>query len=372
MISLISNIKSTLSQTLINIPGFRTKRKLVIIESDDWGSIRMPSIEVYDKFIKKGFDIGNSNYNRLDTLENNDDLIMLYEVLRSHSDSLGKPAIMTANLVVGNPDFNKIKESDFQDYFVEPVTETLKKYTNRDKVLNLWRYGYENQLFHPQFHAREHVNVVRWMKALSKKSSEIMFTFDNNTTFSGDGDYNFMEVLDYNTPKDMLLMRESLKHGLDMFEELFGYRSKSFIPPCYTWDSNVEETLSQSGVKYIQGLFIQSVPTGTFNNYTRKYHFLGSRNRFDQRYLMRNCFFEPSLTKSSDPVGACLKRIDLAFKWRKPATIGSHRINFMGDLNPKNRAENLRLLNNLLKRITKQWPEVEFITSDQLGDLIAE
>src|SRR5690554_6649173 len=164
MIPLLSKIKSTLSQNLINIPGFRTKRKIVVIESDDWGSIRMPSVEVYEKFIEKGFNIGNSDYNRLDTLENNDDLAMLYEVLHAHSDSLGNPAVLTANVVVGNPDFKKIKESDFQNYFVEPVSETFEKYPKRNKVFDLWREGYENRLFHPQFHGREHVNVVRWME----------------------------------------------------------------------------------------------------------------------------------------------------------------------------------------------------------------
>ncbi|SMO50248.1 hypothetical protein SAMN06265379_10241 [Saccharicrinis carchari] len=367
---MLSKIKSTLSQNLINLPGYRTKRKIVVIESDDWGSIRMPSVEVFNKFIEKGFNIGDSDYNRLDTIENNDDMTMLLDVLSSHNDSKGNPAVMTANIVVGNPDFKKIRESDFKEYFVEPVTETFKSYPGRDKVFSLWQEGYKKALFHPQFHGREHVNVVRWMEALRKKTPQIMFTFDCNTTFSGNGDYNFMEVLDYNTPKDMHLMKESLTQGLDMFETLFGFRSKSFIPPCYTWDSNVEETLSKNKVKYIQGLFVQMVPTGSFGNYTRKYHFLGSHNRHGQRYLVRNCFFEPSLTKISDPIGECLRRIDIAFKWNKPAIIGSHRINFMGDLDPQNRADNLKLLNELLNNILKKWPDVEFMTSDQLGDLM--
>ncbi|NTW32234.1 MAG: hypothetical protein HGB12_06370 [Bacteroidetes bacterium] len=30
-----------------NIPGWRTDRKILVIESDDWGSIRMPSKETY-------------------------------------------------------------------------------------------------------------------------------------------------------------------------------------------------------------------------------------------------------------------------------------------------------------------------------------
>ena len=32
---------------LLSIPGWRTNRHIVVIESDDWGSIRMPSKEVY-------------------------------------------------------------------------------------------------------------------------------------------------------------------------------------------------------------------------------------------------------------------------------------------------------------------------------------
>jgi hypothetical protein len=180
-----------------------------------------------------------------------------------------------------------------------------------------------------------------------------------------------MEVLDFNSPDDLPEMKKSIAEGLNLFEKIFSYRSKSFIPPCYTWNSDIEETLSANGVKYIQGLVVQSVPTGSFGNYNKKYHFLGSRNSLGQYFLIRNCFFEPSLTKSSDPAGECLSRINIAFRWHKPAIISSHRINFMGSLDEKNRRDNLILFSDLLKRIIKTWPDVEFMTSDQLGDLIA-
>ena len=67
-----------------------------------------------------------------------------------------------------------------------------------------------------------------------------------------------------------------------------------------------------------------------------------------------------------------INRIKIAFRWKKPAVISSHRINFMGALDEINRRDNLILLDNLLKRIVKLWPDVEFMTSDELGDLIAE
>ena len=367
----LSKFKSVFMQNLLNIPGWRTDRKIVVIESDDWGSIRMPSEETYKSFISKGFDISGSRYNRFDTLETDTDLEMLYEVLNSVRDREGNPPVLTSNFVVGNPDFKRIRESDFTEYFYEPVTSTLKRYPGRDRLESLWKQGISSGLFHPQFHGREHVNVIRWMNALKERTPEIMFTFDNETTFSGNGDYNFMEVLDYNTPDDLIQMKESLAEGMELFEKIFGYRSKSFIPPCYTWNSEIEETLQKGGVNYLQGIVVQQLPTGSFDKYKRKYHYLGKRNSIGQFYLIRNCFFEPSLSDTPDLVGECLRRINIAFRWNKPAVICSHRINFMGALDEKNRNDNLLLLKDLLQRIRKTWPDVEFMTSDQLGDLIA-
>jgi hypothetical protein len=331
----------------------------------------MPSKEVYLKFLGKGFKISESDYNRLDTLESNNDLKLLYEVLYSYKKPHSNSPVLTANFVVGNPDFQKIRQSDFTDYYYEPVTETLKRYPEHDRVEKLWKQGHADKIFHPQFHSREHVNIVRWMDTLRGKNPEIMYTFDNETTFSGKGDYNFMEVLDFNTPDDLGKMKESLKEGLDLFEKIFGYRSKSFIPPCYTWNSDIEETLYESGVSYIQGIAAQLIPSGTFGKYKRNYHFLGNRNSLGQYYLIRNCFFEPSMARTSDPVGECLNRINSAFRCHKPAIISTHRINYIGSLDEKNRCSNLKLFSELLKRIISAWPDVEFMTSDQLGDLIA-
>lgn len=359
-------------RNIVNIPGWHTRRKIVVLESDDWGSIRMPSPEVYSRFMNRGFNVSGADYNRLDTLESNEDLALLYEVLQTYKNADGIPPVITANFVVGNPDFKKIRDSDFTEYYYEPVTETLKRYPRHDMVETLWKEGMSAGIFLPQFHGREHVNIVRWMDALRKKTSEIMFTFDNETTFSGEGDYNFMEVLDYNSPEDMIKMKESIVEGLNLFKDIFGFNSKTFIPPCYAWNSEIEEALYLMGVMYIQGLFVQSVPTGSFGIYKKKYHFLGDRNKFGQYFLIRNCFFEPSIARIADPVGECLNRISIAFRWNKPAVISMHRINFMGSLVEKNRSDNLLLFRDLLKRIITYWPEVEFMTSDRLGELIAK
>ena len=349
---IIGKIRSSVSHNLLNISGWRTRRKIVVFESDDWGSIRMPSMEVYSEFRNKGLNLTQTDYNRLDSLESNDDLSMLFDVLRSYRDRNDRHPVFTANIVVGNPDFDRIRSSKFIEYYFEPVTETLKNYPGRDSVVTLWNKGNSEGIFHPQFHGREHVNVNRWMKALREGKPEIMLTFNHRTTFSGYEDYNFMEVLD------------------NLFESIMGYRSRSFIPPCYTWDSEIEKNLQLNGVRYIQGLIVQLVPTGSFGNYRRKYHFLGSTNAWNMVFLTRNCFFEPSLSESDHPVEDCLRRIEIAFRWNKPAVICTHRLNYIGSLDQENRRSNLNSLRFLIEKILSNWPDVEFMSSDQLGDLI--
>jgi len=369
-VRVIREIGTSLIRNFKNIPGWKTDRKLIILESDDWGSIRLPANDVYDTFVKKGFNVQNSQYNRLDALESNDDLMALFEVLQKHKNRHGQYPCFTANVIMANPDFIKIRQSNFQEYHYEHFTDTLKRYPKHDQVFSLYQQGIERRLFHPQFHGREHLNINRWMGALQSQNETLQFTFDQQTTYSGKDDYNYMEALDVDAPAEQEQLKSILRDGLRSFHTTFGYRSASFIAPCYTWDNELEETLSQEGVQYLQGGMHQYIPKGGFDNYDVKRHVLGKRNSSGQIYLTRNCFFEPALVQKTDWVDYTLSSIRDAFRWHKPAIICAHRINFIGYIKEANRTRNLNLLDQLLKRILKTWPSVEFITSDQLGDLI--
>ena len=230
----LKTIKSLITRNVINIPGWHTKRKIVVIESDDWGSIRMPSKMVFNALQKKGFSVDQSDFNRLDSLESNDDMIALYEVLYNYKDIYNNHPIFTANSVVANPDFNKIKNSGFSNYYYEHVKETLKQYPRHDKVFDLWQEGKNNNIFYPQFHGREHLNITRWLSDLKKGSDDIMFCFNHNTTFSGNCDYSYMEAYDIDNNNDIKKHISTITDGLKIFEMTFGYPSRSFIAPCYT------------------------------------------------------------------------------------------------------------------------------------------
>src|SRR5690606_16114418 len=158
------------------------------------------------------------------------------------------------------------------------------------------------------------------------------------------------------------------KEGLALFEKIHGYSSESFIAPCYSWHSDLNKTLYENGVKYLQGGRVQKEPVASNGrSFKRKYHFTGQKNNLGQVYLVRNASFEVAENPEKDWVDSCMKEIEIAFRFKKPAIISSHRVNFMGGLNPKNRSNTLKQLKQLLHKITQTWPDVEFMSSDQLG-----
>lgn len=370
------SVKNNLSRNLLNLPGWRTDRKIVVIESDDWGTIRLSSASAYQHFLASKFPVNECPYNSNDALESNDDMELLFEALSSVKDKNGHPAILTANNIVANPDFEKIKASSFSQYFYEPFTETLKRYPAHNRVEDLYREGIEKKLIKPQFHGREHVNIPRWLQSLREADPAIRLAFDHSM-FSIHAERKpvvvneWMDALNGDSEKELSDKMTIVKQGLDLFNKIWGFRSKSFIAPCYVWDSALEPVLADNGVLYLQGVVTQLNPTNEPGYlYKIKYHYQGERNKQGQRYLVRNAFFEPSTNPSFDWVGDCLHRIETAFRWHKPAIISTHRVNFIGFIREENRSSNLALFQQLLKKIIQRWPDVEFMTSDQLGDLM--
>ena len=366
------------SHSFINIPGWHTKRHIVTIESDDWGSIRMPSKEVYNQFLKEGIRVDNDPYCRYDSLATKEDLEILFDTLNSVKDKHGNPAVLTANTVVANPDFKKIQDSGFERYYYEPITTTMKNSPNHSRVFETWGEGMRNSVFHPQFHGREHLNVKKWLKVLRENTDDVtkrafeLDTFGLTSKVSPMIQGNYMGAFDSALPEDIKKYRLIIKEGLDLFERLFSYRSKSFIATTYTWHPNIELSLIENDIEYLQGLVSQHIPLDDGNVFTyKKNNFQGKRNSSGLVYLMRNCFFEPShFREKFDVVDECLSRIKTAFRWGKAAVISTHRLNFIGNIDLKNRDINVILLKKLLNNIVKRWPDVEFVTSDELGAII--
>ena len=79
--------------------------------------------------------------------------------------------------------------------------------------------------------------------------------------------------------------------------------------------------------------------------------------------MVRNGLFEPSINDKVNWVDKCMESIEIAFKWGKPAIIGTHRINFAGRLDVQQRNRNLKDLDSLIKKVLNKWPDIQFADS---------
>ena len=368
-------LKEIITQLINGLPGWHTSRRIIVIESDDWGSIRMPDNATYDLLLAKGIRVDNCPYNRYDSLASEKDLSALFELLASFRDFNGNHPILTANCVVVNPDFEKIRESGFTTYHYEKFTDTLLRFPGCSNSFKYWMEGIAGKLFHPEFHGREHLNVTRWMEALGAGMPETMLAFNNglfgvSMDITNERRKSYLQAFDVHDIRDLDQIRTIIAEGIALFRQIFGYPPRSFIAPNYTWPIEIEPDLAELGIRYLKGGIIQNAPVPGTDKNRKIRHFTGRRNHQGQIHIERNCEFEPTLYPNKNSVDKCLHQISQAFAMNKPAVITTHRVNFIGSLVESNRDNNLRQLRALFVTLLKKWPEAEFMTAEELGDLI--
>ena len=368
-----SQLKDNIRLNLKNIPGWRTDQKIVVFESDDWGSNNIASGEHYKRLKEIGVPVGRSAFNKYDTIERASDLEALFEVLSSVKDAKGNSAVFTPFVNLANPDFKRIKESGFQEYYYEPFDKTLEEYGEREDVLNLYRQGIDSGLFEPQFHGREHLAVPLWLEYLQNGNGKIRDAFDQKyysypaqelpSIASG-----FRPAFYFNSEKDLPFLKKSIREGTNLFEQLFGYRATVFDPPNGVFPSMLEKDLFEAGIHTIVTNRFRPEPTGN-GQIDKKYYSFGQFNNIGQSYYIRNCQFEPYDNRS---IEHCISMMRAAFRWGKPAIICTHRVNFNGGIDKSNRDKGLKELKELLHSMLEIWPDIEFHSSGEFAQILRE
>lgn len=364
-------------QTLKNIPGWKTQRKIVVLSVDDYGNVRLASREAKEELLNSGIKLLN-RFDAYDALETREDLESLFTVLSSYKDSNGNHPVFTAFAVPCNPDFERMTADGNTAYFYELLPQTYFKLSAQDQssydgAWQLWQEGISEGLIKPQFHGREHFNLRVLEEKLKARDWEI-FTFLKNRSLlsiksTGYESIGFTASFGFWDFNDNARFEEIIKDGLDAFEKIFNLRSVHFNAPRGDEHHSIHEFLFRKGIKYIDTPWIKKEHQGE-GRYRTIINYTGKRNNLGMRFMVRNVLFEPTASYSVDWVSYAIKQIETAFLWHNPAIISSHRVNYAGLIDPQNRRKGLADLNGLLKNIIKKWPDVEFMTSDQLGELI--
>lgn len=364
-----------LGNLLLSLEAFRTNRKIIVFTSDDWGGVRIRSNDQRKKLIQIGFDMDGNRFDRFDTLESNTDMENLFEVLLKHMDVNGSHPVLTALTNVANPNFEKIKTNNYSRYYYEPFTQTLERYPLHNCVYELYKKGIELNIFKPESHGREHLQIKWWLQYLQSGNQVVKNAFDNEF-FHLSGKYlsnpyhrSLVAAFDISEISELSFQNEIIEDGAILFSELFGYKSIYFTPPAGHFNKAIETTAFDSGLKLIDVPHIRKMPVG-HGKFKMKIHYLGQKSNSGLMYFPRNTMFEPNLNENTDGVDVCLKGIETAFKFRQPAIISNHRAAFVGGLSIDNRDKGIKALDRLFAEIKKKWPDAEFMSASSLYSIM--
>jgi hypothetical protein len=331
----------------------KTNRKLIIIESDDWGLERALSEKALC-WMKERF--GESNFTRwsTDALETREDLELLYNVLEDFKPKFDLPPVITANFITHNVDYSSPHELKFL-----PITEGFNEQS--EDVRHFYKVGIEKRYIYPQLHGYSHYNISQLEKYFVTREGRAAFqktflyarsTIRGNTSFlHGELDRSNEEV-------------GRLLEGIDVFERMFGYHPVSFIAPTFILDTCFLDSLRDNRIQILQA------GNRLVNSRKKRLFYPPLRKRNGLLWSIRNVRLDPHRDYGFDAQKA-VADIDRAFENNLPAVIDFHRVNFSGKYNPSYRNETISQLRSLLHSIYKKWPEASFLTSDQLKEALA-
>ena len=366
---LIDNVK--------NIPGWRTPQKLVVFAVDDYCNVRLDSRAARDRMRSAGLNL-LGRFDRLDAFETREDLGALLETLESVKDGRGRNAVFTAYALSANPDFEVIAKQGL-GYEYEPVDRTFHRLAADqpqayEGAWALWQEGMRLGLLKPQFHGREHLNVELLERKLKAGDWELKVNLENRS-MAGLHDEPSLPGVGFThgfglwQRSEIERHREIIADGLKLFHQVFGFPSVTFTPPAQRLHPDLYAFVEAQGVRAIDKP-LHCVRRLDRERTVREYNRLGRRRGQGHVSVVRNVLFEPSNDPTFDSVGYALNQVAAAFRWRKPAIISSHRVNFCGHIEEDNRRFGLAALRRLLTGIARRWPEVQFISADELAERI--
>jgi hypothetical protein len=346
-------------------------KPILVIESDDWGWNTGDANSIAKSYRKAGYEI--PSYAEQSLLETPEEVRSMVDMLARHKDSRGKPAVLTANMVLANIDFEAVRENKLSEVVLIPLDSNSPRNPVSKRLLSEYIKGMESGTFWPQLHGLCHINKDAWLKGIRNNEPLAAKAFLLNSPPLG---YAGEDVAQYNgvysdfsvTPSVPQKYEDQIKdinEASAIFYRIFKFYPKSEIAPFYVWDDNTEEAFFSTGIRYIQGANTQIYGRGRNGNLLQQSHDFGQRSKRGLLYLTRDLTFEPQKSKKS-PVALLKWKIRAIFSVGRPAVIVSHRTNYVGINAEKNRKQ----LNEILDYVEQKFPSVLYMGSDELGGII--
>jgi len=338
-----------------------------VLESDDWGLCAwVPDDRGHRALANQpafrtaaGLRYGRS------TLESAADVSELAWELLQWRGKDGFPPAWQANMIVANPDYERLQPPLFQFdelplcYFPELPARWarpgLSDAIHRAEAAGVWW---------AELHGLHHLPEAAWLAALRRGEHDARRALEQSSPIArateAGGEYDAAE------PKE--LRSVNARKAVDAFRRLFGRAPTSFCPPDYRFDDWFEREAVSIGLTTWQG---DAEQAGRGLALLRRRWFgLGFPRRDGERFLLppRTAFEPEGNAAAPGPRGLDAAHRGAREAWRqgRPAVVSSHRMNY-AHLDPAWSEASRAALRALLERLCAD--NATFLTDHEVRQL---
>lgn len=362
------------------------KHKAVVVESDDWGGCAVYVARDYESYLRMTqtppiLEALMKQPSRFwawlpGTLETPADMRKMFELLLRFRGADGRPAVFTPVYLVANPDFDAIRDNGCTEYVDIPICEGFPSRFdpvrwNHEEILAEAKRGMALGVWHPQTHGRvHHWSPRKWVRSLREAADEALTAFFELGMVGMPLDQDRLRELkglEFDDLTDEEL-DEWFGKGLEYFRRAFGYETPVAPITNALWaraeqpdlERRCEQMLARHGVKFNSHSYKAREQGQGLYDPELDLTFMGWNSQLDPLGLP-DCEAEKGFT-------TCYRRIEEAWAKGEPAIVGAHRANYVS-LDPVAGSEGYGQLERLLSALTKEHPDLVFLTSWEVGQL---
>ena len=316
------------------------RRPVLIIESDDWGA---------------------------GPLEQASALSAITDLLSRYQDNQGRHPVMTLGLIFGIPDTEKIKASDFNTYHRLSLDE--KDFAPIRKAIT---QGVEQNVFSLQLHGMEHFWPPSLLAAVNHQS-ELQALLEDQQWLMTEQLPSHLQSrwVDASELPSRTLSNEvivsAVSEEVEAFQATFGFQPTVVVPPTFVWNDSVERAWFEAGLKRIVTPGFRCIGRneqgGTISDQCILSN--GQHHSSGLQTIVRDAYFEPSLGHSAE---SALEHLKTHSRLAKPTLLETHRFNFIQSQEELDGA--LEALDQVLIQALREYPNLMFISTDQLGQAL--
>jgi hypothetical protein len=332
-------------------------RPLVIVQSDGWGRVGVHDKKGYEQLRSSGLRLGEHPYD-LYSLETAADVAALAALLRKHHDSTGRAACLVMNFCLANLDFGKMSRQGYKKTELMPLAQGLPGSWSRPGLIDAYRAGIQQGVFHPALHGLTHFSMLAVESAIaqgSERAELLRLLWNAETSFI----YWRMPWIGYEywnpeKPQAGFISQQRQKmlvrKACNLFSTLFGTKPSTTCAPGYKFNRDTLLAWSERGIRVVQNGTDSGLKAPNIDD-------LGIL------HLYRTIDLEPSQKELA--LEKYLQVAEVCFSRGLPCIISIHSINFQSSLKDF-RSASLAALDALLTALESKYPELRYVNDSDV------